>query len=390
MLPPHRLIALALYFSAAYGRPASPPDENKPGDGQASKGRQLLKDPYNPHDLVSSEIRGRRPHLPYSARPSNFVGDAFAWVQSQNMEHTVSRILTYDGDPRTVFYRWLDCMRIEREKSGPGWSVWDYLAEVYTWEKLSRIGAMDDHCITTVNEEIQTEAAAKGKATYWAGRDTAAQYNPHLLESPRSPMRPPRLPHELLPAGDKRDRLSYIADENKKDILSKLKQYEGQHPTSWERFMDCVKKKADPYQMVVASYLTERLKPEHMLRTHYHEFACITTVNNQIDDEAGRQGKEAFLPVRTYAPLPQQARRRRPKGSRWSWARPGNQSPPQQEHVPRNEFSPASTTTWAGHVLTTQSHRLGLGARPLRKLVLEAHMMKMPTEVRALEGEFAH
>ncbi|KAI9826704.1 MAG: hypothetical protein M1826_006586 [Phylliscum demangeonii] len=94
MLPPHRLIALALYFSVAYGRPASPSGENNGDDGPPSKGGQLLKDPYNPHDLVSSGIPGRRPHLPYSARPSDFVGDEYEWVRTQNIEHIVSQILT--------------------------------------------------------------------------------------------------------------------------------------------------------------------------------------------------------------------------------------------------------------------------------------------------------
>ncbi|KAI9826705.1 MAG: hypothetical protein M1826_006587 [Phylliscum demangeonii] len=374
MLPPHRLVALALYFSAAYGRPASPSDENKHGDGQALKGGQLLKDPYNPHDLVSSRIPGRRPYLPM---PSTFLHTPAKWRRIQNTEYIVSQILTYDGDMKPVFHRWFDCMRLEHEKSGPGWDVWDYIFEESSWEKMFRGAAMDDHCIKTVNKEIQTEAAAKGKATYWAGRDTTAQYNPYSLESPNSPSRPPRLPHEQLPTGDNRDRLSYIADENKKDILSKLKQYDGQHPTSWEMFMDCVKKEGGRYGLTLSSYLTEQLSPAGTVLMHRAEEECVIAVNRQIDDEARRANKEAYLPVRTYAPLPQSQQA-------------------QQENAPRNEFSPASiASTWAhraGHFLTTQSHRLELGARPLQKLVRGAHIMKMPTapEVRAWEVDLAH
>ncbi|KAI9826703.1 MAG: hypothetical protein M1826_006585 [Phylliscum demangeonii] len=230
--------------------------------------------------------------------------------------------------------------------------------------------AAEKRCIAKVNQEIQTEATAKEKSTYFAGQDTAARHNHYLLEPPNTPYRPPRLPHDQLPAGDQRDLHTYIADENKKEIISKLKKYDGQRPTSWERFIACMKSKPDSI-VTLDGYLTEQLNPDHMLRMRYHEFACIDTVNIQIEDEAGRQGNQAFLPVRTYAPLPQ------PQQA-------------QQKRAPRNEFSPASITTWAGHFLTTQSHRLGLGARPLQKLVREAHTMKMPTEVRALEGEFAH
>ncbi|KAI9824543.1 MAG: hypothetical protein M1826_007333 [Phylliscum demangeonii] len=245
---------------------------------------------------------------------------------------------------------------------------------------MSRFAATEYQCIRTVNEEIRTEAAAKGKSTYWAVKDTAAQLNPHFLESPKTPERPPRLPHDRLPAGDKRDLHSYIADENQKDIISKLKQYDGQGATSWERFTECMKSKADR-TMTLARYLTEQLNPTQMLQMRYHEFSCTTAVNRQIDDEAGRRGKEAYLPVRTYAPLvprpvyplqqPHQA---------------------QQERAPRSEFSAASIASWgrrAGHFLTTQSHRLGLGARPLQRMVQEAHM-KVPTKVPAWEIDLVH
>ncbi|KAI9826716.1 MAG: hypothetical protein M1826_006598 [Phylliscum demangeonii] len=374
MLPPLRLIALALYFSAAYGRPARPSGENNHGDGQPSNDGQLLKDPYNPHGLVSSGIPGRRPRLPYSARPSDFVGDEREWFRTQNIEHIVSQIPTYDGNPISAIDRWSRCM--ERQTSGRDWDLASYLKELVTWSKMAPFVAAEKQCITKVNQDIQTEAAAKENSTYWAVQDTATQLNPHLLESPNTPYRPPRLPHEQLPAGDQRDLRSYIADENKKDIISKLKQYDGQRPTSWERFIACMQSKAD-LTSIFDSYLTEQLSPEHMLQMRYHEFSCITAVNSQIDDEAGHRSKEVYLPVRTYAPLV--------LPPRLPLSQPQQ---PQQEHTPRNKFSPASIATWAhraGHFLTTQSHRLGLGARPLQELVQEGHP-KLP----AWEVNFAH
>ncbi|KAI9826701.1 MAG: hypothetical protein M1826_006583 [Phylliscum demangeonii] len=345
MLPPHRLIALALYVSAAYGRPASPSDENKPGDGQASKDGQLLNDPYNPHGLVSSGIPGRRPYLPM---PGTFLRTPAEWRRIQNTKYLVSQILTYDGNPISAF------------------------------QQMPPFVAAEKHCIGKVNNEIQTEATAKEKSTYFAGQDTAALHNPYHLESPNTPNRPPRLPHDQRPAGDQRDLHTYIADENKKEIISKLQQYDGQRPTSWERFIACMESKL--YQMVTLdSYLTEQLHPAQMLEMSRDESGCIKFVNSQIDREAFYQDKQAFLPVRTYAPLPP----------------PQHAKQAQQAHTPRNEFSPASiATTWAhraGHFLTTQSHRLELGARPLQKLVRETHM-KMPTapELRAREVDHAH
>ncbi|KAI9826942.1 MAG: hypothetical protein M1826_006518 [Phylliscum demangeonii] len=389
MLPPHRLIALALYFSVAYGRPASPSGENNPDDGPPIKGGQLLKDPYNPHDLVSSEIPGRRPHLPYSARPSDFVGDQREWISAQNIEHIVSQILTYDGDPISAIDRWTRCM--DDHPSVVPMPVSYYLLEAVLWPFMEQHVAAEKECIKKVNQKIQTEATAKEKSTYFAGQDTAALHNPYHLESAKTPFRPPRLPHDRLPAGDQRDLRTYNADENKKEIISHLKQYDGQRRSSWDMFIACMKSETKlpdflipVKRLVVTRYLTEQLDMFEMLHMRGLEGTCKFRINLQIEEEAARRKKEAYLPVRTYAPLlppPQQAKQAQQA---------------QQEHTPRNEFSSASiATTWAhraGHFLKTQSHRLELGARPLQKLVRGAHMMKMPTapEVPAWEFDLAH
>ncbi|KAI9821436.1 MAG: hypothetical protein M1826_000672 [Phylliscum demangeonii] len=343
MLPPRHLLALALALSVASGLPASPASEDNHGHQPPSKaaaspllpwigggaiagaltgltalvhrwnsraaasiirppppvdqrpnddvGRRgpastpaLLKDPYNPPDLVSSRIPGRGPHLPYHARPQPFIGDPVFWVADQNIAQIVSRILTYEGDRRTSIRRWVDCMD---RVCGSDWATGDYVNERMSWAEAHFLKAKEDECIEAVNEEIKHEAA--GKATYFARTSyNPALHNPHHLETPNTPRRDPRLPYEHRPADYQGDALSYISRENEREIMFKLKTYDG--------------RPAGP-DFVMANYLEERLDPAQMERARDREDSCVDMVNRQLEADAHGQQKQASLPVRTYPPL---------------------------------------------------------------------------------------
>ncbi|KAI9817402.1 MAG: hypothetical protein M1826_001604 [Phylliscum demangeonii] len=367
MRPPRQLIALALCFTAALGRPGSPSDDDH---------RPLLKkDPYNPRDLVSSDIPGRPPRLPLSARPSSVSNNPAAWTRIQNVKHIASRLLTYDGDEDLPIFRWTGCMNglVNRQ------DLYDYLDERYSGAAVHAFAGKEEECIRKVNEDVEREARAKGQSTYPAEKNSYALDNPFHLESPKTPGRDPRLPYEHRPTGFRGDQARYIAGENKKAIVFKLRKFNGQRPSSWLQFTQCLATKAGSTS-AVTRYLAEKLEPVEMLQMRDHESDCVDTVNRRLDDDAHRQQKHAYLPVRTYAPIdPSRHAVKQP---------PPQQQQQQQQQQQRHEFSMVPLEKWAhqaAHFVATQGRRVHLGARPLQKLVREVE-----TKLAGWEAELAH
>ncbi|KAI9833859.1 MAG: hypothetical protein M1826_006382 [Phylliscum demangeonii] len=376
MLPPRQLIALALCFAAALGRPASPSFESEHGDGRRSL--QLLKDPYNPRDLVSSDIPGRPPRLPLSERPKGFPKDGVAWSRFQNVEHIMSRILTYDDDEVPSASRWTGCMygMVSRQ------DLFDYLDERFSGAKVHAFVGKEEECIKKVNEDVKREASAKGQSTYPAGQNYDALDNLFHLESPKTPGgRRPRLPYKHRPTGFRGDEARYIAGENKKAIIFKLSKFDGQRTSSWLLFTQCLAARAGSTS-AITSYLEEKLDPAEMQKMRDHESDCVDHVNRRVDADARRQQKQAYLPVRTYAPIDP----RRLPGKQQEQEQQQQQQE-QQRQWQRHEISTAPFANWAhqaGRFVRTRIRRFHLGALPLQKLVQEAH-----TKVPAWEAELA-
>ncbi|KAI9808373.1 MAG: hypothetical protein M1826_004188 [Phylliscum demangeonii] len=326
----------------------------------------LLKDPYNPHDLVASRVPGRRPHLPYSAAPSSFKGDPSAWTVSQNVEQIVSQLRTYRGHGVSSIARWASCMRDEVSEQ---FHVGDYLKESYLWAKMHRVKASEDVCIQKVNAEVEAEAQAGQQSTYAAGIDSAALHNPFHLEMANTPRRLLRLPFEHRPADDdEMDRLRYISRQNQKEIVAQLKRYDGQPLLSWQLFAGCMRTETGTTFSLMA-YLAEQLDPASTEKARHHEDECILAVNRRIEDSARAANKHAYVPVRTYPPLnPRQ---------------PPAQTPQQQQ---RNEFAITAapimgSAPHAGRSLaTTQSHH-GLLVRLLRAARRPSRLLRLPKEM---------
>ncbi|KAI9827884.1 MAG: hypothetical protein M1826_006190 [Phylliscum demangeonii] len=281
-------------------------------------------------------------------------------IRPRNSDHITSQILTYDGNERSAYRRWADCMDYDRGRS---WRSEDYLNEGLSWQEAGLIKANEDECIKKVNEDIKREAA--GKATFFARTDKAALHNPFHLETPNTPRRPPRPQYEHRPADHRGDVHSYVFQENEKEIISKLKTYDGQPFSSWLMFTECMVTWGAPY-FSMANYLEERLTPAQMEWARDQEDSCVGIVNDLVDGHARSQQKRASVPVRTYAPLN-----------------------PRSQTQHRNAFSTDSVAALAQHAarfVTTESHRLHVGAlaRPLLRLMRDA-----PKKVPAWEVKFA-
>ncbi|KAI9800184.1 MAG: hypothetical protein M1826_005362 [Phylliscum demangeonii] len=222
--------------------------------------------------------------------------------------------------------------------------------------------AQEDKCIPQVNEEVKAEASQEGKPTYQARTFAAARYNPYDLETPNTPRRPPRPSYENRPAGFAGDRLSYIADQNTAEIEAKVKTYDGHTLRSWCLFVKCMKTRAGP-DFEILDYLREQLTPAQMERARNDEDFCVSTANDKVDDKARLDHTRASAPGRTYPPLS-----------------------PRRQTRQRHEFSitaPVEALSHrAAHFVTTESHRLRLGAlaRPLQQFMREAPKKMWETE----------
>ncbi|KAI9823972.1 MAG: hypothetical protein M1826_007565 [Phylliscum demangeonii] len=225
--------------------------------------------------------------------------------------------------------------------------------------------AQEDKCIPQVNEEIKTEASLEGKPTYQARTHTAARYNPYGLETPNTPRRLPRPAYENRRAGFAGDRLSYIADENKAEIVAKLMRYGGQTSSSWFLFVICMESRIGS-GFKISNYIKEQLTPAQMEEARNDEDSCVRIINAKLDHEARFRHTRAFVPVRTFPPLN-----------------------PQRQTGQRNGFSLTAPVEALSHraarFVTTESHRLHLGAlaRPLQQFIREAPK-------KMWEAELAH
>ncbi|KAI9833858.1 MAG: hypothetical protein M1826_006381 [Phylliscum demangeonii] len=223
--------------------PSVHPELDEPRNLESSG--KLLKDPYNPHGLVASDIPGRL-RLPFSARPKGFSNDPVAWTRFQNVEHISSRILT--------------------------------------------------------KRNVEREASAKGKSAYRAGEDRAALHNPYNLEAVKTPGRDLRLPYEHQSPGFQGDEADYIFAVNTEEVEYKLKIFDGQRWPPWGLFIECMTAKDGP-ALDFSSYFSETLDPAAMQKMRDHESYCVDDVNRRVDADAHSQQKQAHLPVRTYDPI---------------------------------------------------------------------------------------
>ncbi|KAI9824954.1 MAG: hypothetical protein M1826_007206 [Phylliscum demangeonii] len=109
----------------------------------------------NPYHLETPGTPRRDPRLPYEHRPADYHGDALSYISQENEQAIIFKLKTYDGQLVSSWLLFTECMMTQ---IGPSFVIANYVGERLEPAQMGQARDQEDHCVSTVNHQIEDDA----------------------------------------------------------------------------------------------------------------------------------------------------------------------------------------------------------------------------------------